>query len=147
MSLVGQLFTGTHAEALARADALEAGDEPDDATSAVDAPVTPVDLEVLGELAAKAVRYGSGDLEVAEVDLDHENLSRLPRFLCEVLAALDEPEDPEAPAEVAAAWAATDEMDAADQDLLPLLREITGLVARAVESGQDVYLWLEPSAG
>lgn len=143
MSLVAQLFTGTHAEALARADALDAGDEPDDATSALDVALTPVDLEVLGEIAARAVRFGTGDLEVAEVDLEHESLFRLPRYLCEVLAELDEPEDPEAPGEVAAAWAATDEMDAADQDLLPTLREITALVAGALESGQDVYLWVE----
>ncbi|MBX9246534.1 hypothetical protein ICW40_17215 [Actinotalea ferrariae] len=145
MSLVAQLFTGTHAEALARATALDAGDEPDDATSSMDVSLTPVDLEVLGEIAAKAVRFGSGDLEVAEVDLEHEYLFKLPEYLCEVLAALDDPEDPDAPADVAEAWAASEEMDAAGQDLQPLVREITGLVARAVESGQDVYLWLEPS--
>lgn len=144
MSLVAQLFTGTHAEALARATALDAGDEPDDATSSMDVSLTPVDLEVLGEIAAKAVRFGSGDLEVAEVDLEHEYLFKLPEYLCEVLAELDDPEDPDAPADVAAAWAASEEMDAAGQDLQPLVREITGLVARAVESGQDVYLWLEP---
>ncbi|WP_199423091.1 hypothetical protein [Actinotalea solisilvae] len=145
MSLVAQLFAGTHAEALARADALDAGDEPDDATSALDVALTPVDLEVLGEIAAKAVRFGSGDLEVAEVDLDHELLFRLPPFLCEVLAQLDEPEDPDAPGEVAEAWAASEEMSAEGEDLLPLVREITGLVAAAHGAGQDVYLWVEPT--
>lgn len=143
MSLIAQLFTGTHAEALARADALDAGDEPDDATTSLDVSLTPVDLEVLGEIAAKAVRFGTGDLEVAEVDLEHEYLFKLPPFLCEVLAALDEPEDADAPAEVAEAWAASEEMDSAGEDLQPLVRSITGLVAGAQESGQDVYLWLE----
>ena len=143
MSLVSQLVAGTHAEALARADALDAGDDPDDATSALDVSLTPVDLEVLGEIAEKAVRFGSGDLEVAEVDLEHEYLFKLPPFLCEVLAELHEPEDADAPGEVAEAWAASEEMDAAGQDLQPLVREITGLVAAAQESGQDVYLWLE----
>ncbi|WP_182112406.1 MULTISPECIES: hypothetical protein [unclassified Actinotalea] len=145
MSLVSQLFAGTHAEAIARADALDAGDDLDDATSALDVSLTPVDLEVLGEIAAKAVRFGSGDLEVAEVDLDHELLFRLPPFLCEVLAQLDAPEDADAPGEVAQAWAASEEMDAAGEDLQPLVRSITGLVAAAHESGQNVYLWLEPT--
>lgn len=145
MSLVAQLFAGTHAEAIARTESLDAGSAPDDATSALDVSLTPVDLEVLGEIAAKAVRFGSGDLEVAEVDLEHESLYRLPEFLCEVLAQLDAPEDPDAPGEVAEAWAATEEMDAAGQDLVPLVRSITGFVATAHEAGQDVYLWVEPS--
>ena len=145
MAVRTQLFAGTHAEALARADDLDAGRQPAPAPSLDLTDVTAVDLEVLGEIAARAVRFGTGDLEVAEVDLEHELLFGLPPFLCEVLTELRTPEDPDVPGEVAAAWAVSEELSAAGQDMLPVVRSIVDFVSMAHEAGQDVYLWV--SAG
>ena len=143
MAVRTQLFAGTHSAAIARADALDAGREPVAAPHLDLDAITALELEVLGEIAARAVRFGSGDLEVAEVDLEHELLLQVPTFLCEVLTELATPEDPEAPAEVAAEWAASEEMDAAGQDLLPVVRSIAALAAAARAAGQDMYLWVE----
>ena len=142
MAVRTQLFAGTHAEALARADALDAGQEPAPAPALELTDVTALDLEVLGEIAARAVRFGTGDLEVYEVDLDHELLFQLPPFLCEVLTELRTPEDPDVPAEVAAAWAASEELGADGKDMLPTVRSIVDFVSMAHEAGQEVYLWV-----
>ena len=143
MAVLAQLFAATHAEALRRADALDVGPVPGDVPH-VDLPsMSPLDLEMLGEVAARAVHFGAGDLEVAEIDLEHERLFRLPEFLCEVLVELGVAEDPDLPGDVATAWAASEELDLAGQDLLPVVRSVVGLVTQAEAAGLDVYLWVQ----
>lgn len=143
MTVLAQLFAATHAEALRRADALDLG-AATIGVPYVDLPaMTPVDLEVLGEVAARAVHFGTGDLEVAEIDLEHDRLFRLPAFLCDVLAELAVTEDPDLAGEVAAEWAASEELDLAGQDLLPVLQSVVGLVTQAQVAGLDVYLWVQ----
>ncbi len=140
-----QLFVATHAGALARADALEAGVPPQSETTSCELPdVSPLDLELLGEAAAAAVRFGHGDLEPAEVDLSHEWLFHLPPFLVEVLAEIGRAEDPEVPGEVAAAWAASAERDPQVGDPLPTLNEIVRVASAAEDLGRGAYLWVEP---
>jgi len=140
-----QLFVATHAGALARADALEAGVPPQSETTSCELPdVSPLDLELLGEAAAAAVRFGHGDLEPAEVDLSHEWLFHLPPFLVEVLAEIGRAEDPEVPGEVAAAWAASAERDPRVGDPLPTLNEIVRVASAAEDLGRGAYLWVEP---
>lgn len=136
-----ELFAATHDGALRHADALDAGREPAPAPRVEMASISPFDIELLGGIAARAVRFGTGDLELAEVDLDHEGLVQVPSFLCEVLIELGSSEDPELVAEVAQEWAATEDMGAAGQDLLPLLRSIIGLVREAERDGLGVYQW------
>ncbi|HEY3436129.1 MAG TPA: hypothetical protein VGK35_00455 [Actinotalea sp.] len=143
MAVQTQLFAGTHDQALARAEAFEAAEEAATAPHVDAAGVTPFDLEALGEIAARHVRFGTGDLEVAEVDLDHERLFQLSTFLCEVLVELGASEDPEALSDVAVEWAAWEEMAASSQDLLPLLTSIVALATNAQDSGDDVYVWVE----
>ena len=142
MAVRTQLFAGTHEQALARAEALEAGQEPVSAPHVEVGELSPVDLEVLGEITSRHVRFGTGDLEVAEVDLDHETLYALPAFLCEVLVELGASEDLDLPAEVAAEWAASEEMSVPGRDLLPLLTSVVELVTNAQDSGDDVYVWV-----
>ncbi|HWS58425.1 MAG TPA: hypothetical protein VN257_07800 [Actinotalea sp.] len=138
------LFVATHAGALSRADALDAGTPPQSDAPHQDLPgLDALDLELLGEVAAGAVRYGVGDVEPVEVDLDHELLFQLPGFLTEVLAELGRAEDPELPAEVAAAWAASVERDPHGDSLLPVLRSIIAVVTAAELAGRGVYLWVE----
>jgi hypothetical protein len=143
MSVLVELFAGTHAEAIARADALDAGGTPPPARHLEMTAITPLDLEQLGEIAARAVKFGNGDLELAEVDLDHELLFRLPDFLCEVLVALGADEDPDLLGEVAEEWGATEELAAPAADLAPVLREIVELVTAALDDDLGVYLWAE----
>src|SRR5674476_376049 len=71
MSVLAQLFAGTHTEAIARADALDSGHEPGAALHLNLRSVTQLDLETLGEIAARAVRFGSGDTEPAEISYTH----------------------------------------------------------------------------
>ena len=141
MSVLAELFAGTHAEAVTRADALDAGTTPPPARHLATS-VTALDLEQLGEITARAVRFGSGELELAEVDLDHELLLRLPDFLCEVLVALGTDEDPDLVGEVAEEWGATEELAVPAADLTPVVREIVELVTAALDDDLGVYLWV-----
>lgn len=139
MAVQAQLFTASHAEALRRADALDGDRTPADAVH-LDLPaLTPVDLELLGEVAARAVQFGHGDLDVTEVDLEREQLFRLPEFWVEALAELVDPEDPEAPGEVAEAWVESAELT--DVDAGEVVRSIATFAAEARDAGLTVYLW------
>lgn len=144
MSRRAQLFVATHAGALARADSLDAGTPPQSQTPSCELPdLSPLDLELLGEAAAAAVRFGHGDLEPAEVDLNHEWLFHLPPFFVEVLAEVGRAEDPELPGEVAAAWASSAERDPHEADPLVTLTEIVRVATAAEELGRGAYLWVQ----
>ena len=143
MSVLAELFAGTHAEAVARADALDAGRTPPPARHLEMTSITPLDVELLGEITARAVRFGSGELELVEVDLDHELLFRLPDFLCEALVALGSDDDPELLGEVAEEWGATEELAVPAADLTPVLRDIVDLIAAALDDDLGVYLWVD----
>lgn len=143
MARRAQLFVATHAGALARADALDAGQPPQSDTPHVDLPdLSPLDLELLGEEAARAVRWGRGDLEPHEVDLEHELLFKLPPFLMEVLGELGRADDPDLPGEVASRWASSAERDPRDDDPLPIVLKIVGVVTAAEQVGRGVWLWV-----
>ena len=102
MPVRSELFVADHTGALARADARDAGREPKALGAALDLTgVDSLDLETLGEIAARAVQYGNGELELQEVDLDRESLFEVPSFLREVLVELGRAEDVELPSEVA----------------------------------------------
>jgi hypothetical protein len=147
MARRAQLFVATHAGALARANALDAGEPPQSTTPNVELPdIGALDVELLGEEAARAVRFGHGDLEPAEVDLDHELLYVLPAFLVEVLVELSRSEDPDLLGEVAQAWATSVERDPRSPgDALTQVRSIVGVAVAASQVGRGVYLWVEPS--
>ena len=144
MAAHSQIFAATHARALTSADALEAGGRLDPAVPAVAlGDLSPFELEELGEVAARVVRFGSGDLEALDVDLDHERLLRLSDFWCEVLAEVSTAaaEDAEVPAEIATQWAASDDVTASPAELLPLVQAIAQLATTAAESGLELYHW------
>ncbi|WP_298458788.1 hypothetical protein [uncultured Cellulomonas sp.] len=146
MAVLSEIFATKHKGALARAEALDAGDDaPDDVPHLELSDVTTLELEVLGEIAAGTLRFGTGDLELEEVDLDHESLFELPPFLCEVLVELGKAEDPDALSEVAAAWAASDEMDVDASVTQPVVADLVELVTGAAREGLNVYLWVQPA--
>ena len=136
-----ELFAATHPAALRRAEDLAAGRDAAAGPRVALGSVTAFDLESLGETAARVVRFGAGDVELEDVDLEHDGLLRLPRFLREVLLELRTTEEPDALQDVAAAWAATEEMAAEGEDLTGLVRQITDVVQAAEDGGLEVYVW------
>ena len=142
MAVLSEVFATKHRGALARSEALDAGDDaPDDVRHLELSDVTTIELEALGEIAARVLRFGTGDTELEEVDLDHESLFELPPFLCEVLVELGRAEDPEALADVAAAWAASEEMGSTPDVTQPIVADLVQLVTAASREGLNIYLW------
>ena len=143
MTVRSELFVADHRGALARSEARDAGSEPQAGPAALQlAGVTALDLEVLGEIAARAVQYGTGPLELEEVDLDHESLLELPSFLREVLVELGRAEDADLPADVATEWSADEELALTPAAALTVVTSIVALLTAAAESGRSVYLWV-----
>jgi len=143
MSVRSELFVADHAGALARAKARDARHEPAPGLVSLDlAGIDALGLEVLGEVAARAVQYGAGELELQEVDLDHESLFELPSFLREVLVELGRTEDAELPADVAKEWAGDEDLPVTPATALPVVTSIVTLVTAAAEAGRTVYLWV-----
>lgn len=142
MGVLGELFVGTHAAAVERADVLDAGEIPSGAVPHIElTEIGAMELEVLGEVAARHVRYGSGELEVSEIDLAHDNLFGLPPFLVEVLAAVKDSDDEEVLGDIARSWAADAEIGASPADLEEVLTAVVDLAVRATERGEGLYLW------
>lgn len=142
MTVRSELFVADHTGALAHVAALDAGREPKPGPVALDLPgVSAIDLELLGEIAARAVHFGTGALELEEVDLDHQSLLEVPAFLREVLVELGTAEDPDLPAEVAAEWAIDEELGLTPASALSLVTSIVTLLTGAADSGRSVYLW------
>jgi len=145
MTVRSELFAADHEGALAHAAARDAGREPASAPASTRlalAGIDALDLEVLGEIAARAVQYGSGELELQEVDLDRESLVELPSFLCEVLAELGRADDAELPSDVATEWASDEDLPITPTTALPLVNAIIALVTAAATAGRTVYLWV-----
>jgi hypothetical protein len=143
MAALSELFASDHARALAHATALDGGSDPQDAPRLELTSITPLDLEVLGEIAADVVHFGTGDLECQEVDLDYDNLVELPPFLLEVLLELATHEDPDAISEVAERWAASEELATTPENALSVLTDVLALVRVADREDLSVYLWVE----
>lgn len=142
MAVLSEVFAAKHRGALARAEALDARDDPaDDVPHLELEEVTSLHLELLGEIAARTLRFGTGDLELEEVDLDHETLYELPPFLCEVLMELGRAEDPEALADVAGEWARSDDVEVPADAAQSVLGDLVELVTRASRDGVGVYFW------
>jgi hypothetical protein len=141
MARRAQVFAASHAGALTRADALDAGRTPPDNTPSCDVPgIGPLDLELLGEIAARIVRFGWGDVEPSEVDLDHEMLYLLPPFLVEVLVELNRDEEGSI-SEVVEAWLASSETDPNDE-AQSWVRDVIEVAVAAEAAGRNVYLWV-----
>lgn len=140
MGMLSEVFVATHAEAVERATVLDSGAVPV-AVPHIELPeVGPHDLEALGEAATRQVRFGRGDLEVAEVDLAHESLFRLPPFMAEVLVELAGSDEEDAVRDVAVAWAETMEGVPAG-DLVPVVRATAELAVTARDAEKDLYVW------
>jgi len=144
MTVRSELFVAEHASALARADARDAGIEPPRwrAADALElAGSTPLDLEALGEIAARAVQYGSGELGASGGRPRPRVARRAATVLCEVLVELGRAEDADLPSDVATEWASDEDLAVNPARALPLVSAIVALVTAASATGRSVYLW------
>jgi hypothetical protein len=143
MTVRSELFVADHAAALAHADARDAHRAPTPGLESVElAGLDAIDLELLGEVAARAVQYGTGELELQEVDLDRESLFELPPFLREVFVELGRAEDAELAAEVATEWSSSADHEWRPAGALTVVRSIISLVTAATDAEGTVYLWV-----
>lgn len=133
-----QLFIATHHEAsrFARGN----GSAPKNLIDLGEA--TDLDLEVLGELAVKTVHATGTETALGMVDVDLDQLMVLPDGLVEVFAELPTLDDQEEVTELAAAWAATEELASTVEVAEPLLRSIAGLAAQVIAADEDARLAL-----
>lgn len=138
MALYSEFFIADHHQAVARAKARESGQSP-----SIDVPVLPTpglsdfEIEVLGELAVKKVHATGVAAELSLVDIELDNLFAVPDALLEVFAELNAPEDPEDVAELAAQWAAAEEMESTPEVTEPLLRHLTAMAVSAATAAEE----------
>ncbi len=138
MANYSEFFIADHHQAVARAKARAAGKSP-----AVDVPVLPTpglsdfEIEVLGEFAVKKVHATGVGAELNLVDIELDTLFAVPDALLEVFAELNAPEDPEDVNELAAEWAAAEEMESTVDVTGPLLRALTAMSAAALVAVED----------
>ncbi len=138
MANYSEFFIADHHQAVARAKARMAGKSP-----AVDVPVLPTpglsdfEIEVLGEHSVRKVHATGVAAELSLVDVELDNLFAVPDALLEVFAELDAPEDPEVVAELAAEWAAAEEMESTPEVTEPLLRALTAMAVATVAAAEN----------
>lgn len=137
MAIYSEFFIAEHHQAVARAKAREAGKSP-----SVEVPVLPTpglsdfEIEVLGELAVKKVHATGVAAELSLVDIELDTLFAVPDALLEVFAELNAPEDPEDVVDLAAEWAAAEEMESTPAVTEPLLRALTAMAAVALKEAE-----------
>lgn len=138
MALYSEFFIADHHQAVARAKARESGKP-----TAVDVPVLPTpglsdfEIEVLGELAVKKVHATGVAAELSLVDIELDTLFAVPDALLEVFAELHAGEDPEDVVELAAEWAAAEEMESTPEITEPLLRALTAMADTALKAAEE----------
>ncbi len=133
-----EFFIADHHQAVARAKARQGGKSP-----AIDVPVLPTpglsdfEIEVLGEYAVKKVHARGVASELSLVDIELDNLFAVPDALLEVFAELDGLEDQEEVSELAAEWAAAEEMESTPAVTEPLVRALAAMSVAAVKAAED----------
>lgn len=133
-----EFFIADHHQAVARAKARQSGKSP-----SIDVPVLPTpglsdfEIEVLGELAVKKVHATGVPAELSLVDIELDTLFAMPDALLEVFAELNAPEDPEDIVDLAAEWAAAEEMESTPEVTEPLLRALTAMAAAALSAAEN----------
>ena len=138
MASYSEFFIADHHQAVARAKAREAGKSP-----AIDVPVLPTpglsdfEIEVLGGLAVKKVHATGVAAELSLVDIELDTLYAVPDALLEVFAELDGLEDQEDVSELAAEWAAAEEMESTPEVTEPLVRALAAMSVAAAKAADD----------
>lgn len=138
MPSYSEFFIADHHGAVARAKARDAGRP---APAGVPVLPTPglgdLEIEVLGELAVATVHATGVSAELSMVDIELDSLYAVPDALLEVFAELSAPEDPEDVLDLAAAWAAAEEVESTPAVTEPLLRQLTAMAATVQQDAEN----------
>ncbi|SDD55263.1 hypothetical protein SAMN05216410_3497 [Sanguibacter gelidistatuariae] len=146
MATLTEIFTAPRATALARARAAEDGATPAPLTDLLaTTEITDFEIEVLGELIARAVHAEGINCEPDLVDIDLPDLFEIPADLvaaCVELSVHDaDPAESADLADIAAGWATAEDMEL-DPALTPaLVRRIVELAVLAHGRGDGLFLW------
>lgn len=146
MAILTEIFTAPRATALARARAAEEG-----ATVAPLADllsttgITDFEIEMLGELIARAVHAEGIECEPDLVDVDVPDLLEIPADVvaaCVELSVHDaDPAESADIADIAARWATAEDMELDPAVTPALVRQIIELAVLAHGRGDGLYLW------
>lgn len=146
MAILTEIFTAPRATALARARAADEGATPAPLTDLLSTTgITDLEIEVLGELVARAVHAEGIECEPDLVDIDVPDLLEIPADVVTALVELSVHDaDPAEGAEItdiAVRWATAEDMEL-DAAVTPgLVRRIVDLAVLAHGRGDGLYLW------
>ncbi|MDJ0357578.1 hypothetical protein [Paenarthrobacter sp. PH39-S1] len=145
MSTLSEFFIADHRSAVAHAHALDAGKTPPTQLSRLEVPdLTDLDVEILAELAVKAVHATGTDCELGLVDIELDTLFVVPEAVAVVFAELKDLEDQDDVTALAAAWAQTEEMSTTADVTEPVVRALSELASGADEDAMiSLYFWSE----
>ena len=139
-----EVFISTHDEALKRAAALDGGAA--SAPGAVRiADISDFEVERLGDLAGTAFHASGADYELAMVDVASDSLLGVPPAMVRALADLLSYEtdgEGDVLAEVAAGWAAEEDMPFGAEQAERYVRQLAELAAGVdPDSRSGLYVW------
>lgn len=142
-----EIFVSTHQGALARAVELDGG--AGIAGDGVRIPeISDYEVEQLGALAGAAVHASGADTELSMVDIASDSLLGVPEPMVRALADLltyqseDADDESDVLTEVAAKWAAQEDMPFDAGQAAGYVRRVAGLAASVEESERTgLYVW------
>ncbi|GAB4100290.1 hypothetical protein [Sinomonas halotolerans] len=141
-----EVFVSTHADALARAARLDAGDTSDDGAGLRLPGVSDYEIEQLGSLVGAAVHAPGGDYELTMVDVASDSLLAVPasmvRALAELLAYESGEEEGDAVERVASAWAEQEDLPFDAREAYDYVEQLAKLAADVDDSDhQELFVW------
>lgn len=146
MAILNEIFTTSRSTAIARAKAHAEGAAPTPVTDLVEATgLTDLELEILGEVIAKAVHAEGIEVELDLVDIELDDLWELSAEVvaaCVELSILDT--DPTASASidaVVAEFCGEEDIDIAEAEASDLVRRVIALAVLAHQRGEALYFW------
>jgi hypothetical protein len=139
-----EVFISTHDEALKRAAALDGGAAAAPGAVRI-ADISDFEVERLGDLAGTAVHASGADYELAMVDVASDSLLGVPPAMVRALADLLSYEtdgEGDVLAEVAAGWAAEEDMPFGAEQAERYVRQLAELAAGVdPDSRSGLYVW------
>ncbi|HSL38263.1 MAG TPA: hypothetical protein VK883_15700 [Arthrobacter sp.] len=146
MAILTEIFTAPRPTALARARAAEEGATPAPLTDLLSTTgITDLEIEVLGELFARAVHAEGIECEPDLVDIDVPDLLEIPADVvaaCVELSVHDaDPAESADVDDIAVRWATAEDMELDPAVTPALLRRIVELAVIAHGRGDGLFLW------
>ncbi|MDJ0321779.1 hypothetical protein [Pseudarthrobacter sp. PS3-L1] len=139
-----EVFVATHKDALVHAGKLEAGARAGAGNVRLEA-ISDFEIEQLGGIAGAAVHAAGADFELTMVDVSSDSLMGVPESMVRALADLltYEPDgDTDVLVDVAAAWAAEEDMPFGAQDAAMHVRKLAELAATVNPAERTgLYVW------